>query len=167
MKKKLCKKIFNSTFFDMQGEDWLHPNDPNNREIIKNSFPNTFRQIYVPVFSDELVHVNDYKMLPIYLSDDVSRTEHLFSCFAKDRASGEAVSHYLVSREYHVTETMVDASPMAARFIFGFDENDRISLIAMAEESAVGSAIADRTSIAELYYVGSRRRIKISKPKYL
>jgi hypothetical protein len=104
---------------------------------------------------DEFVYENNYRIQPIYFGDDAILNEYVFSCFTRDRQIGE-VREYFVSQEYNLTETMPNSSPLAGRFVFCYDEENELSLNALAEEAAIGSTFVDKTRVAELYYLKFR-----------
>lgn len=108
----------------------------------------------------EFVYENAYKLLPVHIGDE-KVNEFLFRCFVRD-LNTQKIKQYFVSEEYDVNLVDIVYSPIAGRFIFSYDQDNRLRLRALAEESAMGSILA-KSKMAELYYVKLRKNDGRSK----
>lgn len=106
---------------------------------------------------------NAYRERRVRISRGEDAKEWIFKCLARDQQSGK-IEEYSVSRPYNVNLVGIFAYPIAARFIFTYDQNEKVlTMVAMAEEAAIEWEFARVTKIVTLFYMLVRWKEKVGE----
>jgi hypothetical protein len=148
----------------MRSEEYLNTDLEQVRAELERDeeLSDTFASIYKPreksawnVFflwnNDEYVYENAYKVRTVHVGN-VVMDEQTIACI--NRSDGR-IKDYFVSKAYNVN-LVEDGLPVLGRFIFSRNAGGNLVLLALAEESAVGTGLVRKSSFIEMTYVASR-----------
>lgn len=164
IKKKICKKIFSSNFFDARGEDWMdldlitsYKELKKERQLFREIFPkkmNRRREKLLMCGSSrndaddvqryqrhqlfDRPYINPTQKLPVSIRKGrQEEEENVFICPVRKRNSRREIKRYLVSEVYDVNEAYrnPEVPYIAGRFIFEYN-GGKLVITALAEEPA-------------------------------
>ena len=84
---------------------------------------------------DDFEFVNAYRRRKIFIDND-EEFEFTFTCLVRNRKSKQ-LKEYFVSPTYNINLVAAPRPAIAGRFIFAYDEQRRLVLRALAEESTI------------------------------
>jgi hypothetical protein len=146
MKEDICSDVVGSRLFDtLYQVDPVNPKD----EILylKEKYPNICEDIFAPQNSsaEEVVYTNPFRERDVIVNQDTVH-EQMFTCLGMVRKS-KAIIEYFVSRAHRVNylSHKRHEDEMKGLFVFAYDENKQLGVIALAEEPAYTIDPSDRS----------------------
>jgi hypothetical protein len=162
--KNLCKNIFKAPYFRTNQEYWVNADTRSVRSELKENHEDAFQTIYkklerqstsIRLRGNDYKYVNAYQRRKIFVEND-EKSEYLFTCLVTDRKS-KRLKEYFVSPAYNVNLAPVPQSAIAGRFIFAYDDQRKLILRAMAEESTRSDVSNTCSNEREQSYLAVKR----------
>lgn len=143
MRKKLCKFIFHSNYFEYKDEKPVNVNSIRIQNELKINYPDTFSSLYTE--SRALSHLpirrhydNPYKLRAVFVPRRaILPKEYVFMCPIRELGSN-TIKEYYVSAKYNVNgANHTNATNITGRFLFLRDTKSNYLVVhALAEEPA-------------------------------
>lgn len=157
VKQELCRSMFRSDLFIENGERRISPNSVKDNlrsqnDLYSEIFKKSNEKALLGGYKDK--YENPFRLLPITVKKDTEEA-YVFSCLVKTASGRDTYKMYYVSEEYQVSKVSSSSSvarPIIGRFIFAYNEEKKLVVYALAQES-VRSLAEESRSFIELFYL--------------
>lgn len=146
----------------MRAQEWLNVDRESVQIELRTDYEEIFDVIFREIKPYKYEYNNVYTLQTVRISG-VREEEFGFMCPVMDRNSNE-IRKYFISQPYDVNMAEdEDASPIAGRFVFMYDDRNQLILGALAEESVFEWPMLRMSRLTPLVYTIFRVWSKFSK----